>query len=184
MTKLNDYSGDFKPDLKPGDLSYEMLENLIKIYARLYKALDGFWYLSVMERRGNEEALEYDIKVWEKLCLYEMEKITRQFNIQGKDVKSLMKAFQLSPWAWNIKSEFEMINDNHVIWWVTHCPTVNALEREGGGRENDICNNVEVRLNKLYASFFNPDIEVNCLKTPPRESKDDIYCRWEFKLAK
>ena len=164
-------------------MSPDMLEKLIKVYAQLYKALDGFWYLAVMDRRGNEEALDYDIKVWEKLCLYEMGKITSQFNIRGHDVKSMMKAFQLSPWAWNIKSEFQIINDNHVIWLVTHCPTVNALEREGRGRENDICNNVEVRLNKLYASFFNPDIEVNCLKTPPRASKDDIYCRWEFKLA-
>ena len=182
MKKLDDYSGDFKPDLKPSDFSSEALEKLIKIYAQLYKALDGFWYLALMERSGNDEALTCDILVWEKLCLYEMSKITKGLNIVGNDVKSMMKAFQLSPWAWNIKSNFEIINDNHVIWTVLHCPTVNALEREGRGRENDICNNVEPRLNRLYASFFNKDIQVNCLKTPPRESDKDYYCRWEFKL--
>ncbi len=112
--------------------------------------------------------------VWEKLCKYEMEKITKNFNITGKDVKSLMKAFQLSPWAWNLKWDFEVLGDNHIIWKVTHCPTVKALEREGRGRENDICNYVEVRLNRLYASFFNPAIQVNCLKTPPREMQTII----------
>jgi hypothetical protein len=182
LHKLDDYSGDFNPDLKPSDFSHAALEKLIRTYAQLYKALDGFWYLKVMDRSGNDEALTCDIAVWEKLGLYEMEKISRAFNITGKDVKSVMKAFQLTPWAWNIRSEFEVLSDNHVIWKVNHCPTVNALEREGTGRENDICNNVEVRLNQLYASFFNPDIKVTCLKTPPRTGKDDYYCRWEFKL--
>jgi hypothetical protein len=182
VKKLEDYSGDFNPDLKPSDFSYEALEKLIRTYSKLYKALDGFWYLALMEKRGNDEALACDILVWEKLCLYEMKQITRAFNITGKDVKSLMKAVQISPWAWNIKSSFEVINDNHIIWNVLHCPTVSALEREGRGRENDICKNVEPRLNRLYASFFNPDMQVNCLKTPPRESADDCYCRWEFKL--
>ncbi len=182
MKKLDDYSGDFNPDLKPSDFSYEALEKLIKIYAQLYKALDGFWYLALMEKRGNDEALACDILVWEKLCLYEMKKISEGFNIKGTDVKSAMKAFQLSPWAWNIRSEFKVIDDNHVIWKVLHCPTVKALEREGRGRENDICNNVEIRLNRLYASYFNPDIQVTCLKTPPRENENDFYCSWEFKL--
>lgn len=182
MPQLEDYSGEFKPTLRPRDFSHEALEKLITTYAQLYKALDGFWYLTVMNRSGNDEALTCDIAVWEKLCLYEMEKITRAFNITGKDVQSLMKAFQLSPWSWNIKYEFEIMGDNHIIWKVNHCPTVNALEREGKGRENDICNNVEVRLNQLYASFFSPDIIVTCLKTPPRKDKDDCYCRWEFKM--
>ena len=182
MSKLEDYSGEFNPNLKPSDFSYDALEKLIKTYAQLYKALDGFWYLALMEKSGNDAALTCDIAVWEKLCGYEMEKITKNFNIQGKDVKSLMKAFQLSPWAWNLKWDFEVLGDNHIIWKVTHCPTVKALEREGRGRENDICNNVEVRLNRLYASFFNPAIQVNCLKTPPRADDNDYYCRWEFKM--
>lgn len=183
MAKIADYSGEFNPDLKLGDLSPEAFEKMVKTYAELYKALDGFWYLAVMNHRGNNEALDYDIQVWEKLCYYEMKKITRQFNIQGKDIKSFLKAFQLTPWAWNLKSKFELISDNHCIWTVTSCPTVDALEKEDRGRENDICNNVEIRILKRYASYFNPDIKVTCLKTPPRENKNDIYCKWDMKLT-
>jgi len=182
LKKLDDYSGEFNHNLKPTDFSHEALEKLINTYSRLYKALDGFWYLAVMDRSSNDEALECDIVVWEKLAVYEMDKITKAFNITGKDVEALMKAFQLTPWAWNIKSEFEIISRDHCIWKVIHCPTVNALELEGNGRENDICNNVEVRINQAYASFFNPDIRVTRLTTPPRKNKDDYYCTWEFKL--
>ncbi len=61
MSKLDDYSGEFKPDLKPSDFSYEALEKLIKTYGQLYKALDGFWYLALMEKSGNDEALACDM---------------------------------------------------------------------------------------------------------------------------
>lgn len=182
MSKLDDYSGEFKPDLKPSDLSYEALEKLIRVYAKLYKALDGFWYLNVMDKHGNDEALQCDLLVWERLCKYEMDKITQAFNISGKPVVSMMKAFQLSPWSWNLKSDFEMVNENHIIWRVLHCPTVAAMEKENKGREQAQCNYIEVRLNDAYAHYFDPRIKVTCLKTPPRQSKDDYFCRWEFKL--
>lgn len=41
---------------------------------------------------------------------------------------------------------------------------------------------VEPIVFKAYASFFNPDVEVTCLKAPPRESQDEIACKWHFKL--
>ena len=55
---------------------------------------------------------------------------------------------------------------------VTYCPTLDALEEEGEGREDEICNIVEPKILKAYASFFNPDIEVKCLKSPPRKSSE------------
>jgi hypothetical protein len=182
LEKLDDYSGSFNQDLKPTDFSHAALEKLIKTYASLYKALDGFWYLAVMERSGDKEALDLDIAVWEKLAGYEIKKITKAFNITGRDVESLMKAFQLTPWAWNLKSEFELIDKNCCIWKVRHCPTVDALEREGRGREDEQCNNIEVRINEAYAKGFNPDIKVTRLTTPPRKNKSDYYCTWEFKI--
>lgn len=182
MKKLDDYSGGLIHNLKPADFTHEALEKLINTYARLYKALDGFWYLAVMDKHGNEEAMNHDIQVWEKLAAYEINKISRAFNITGNNVESLMKAFQLTPWAWNIKSEYEMISPNHCIWKVRHCPTVDALEREGKGREDEQCNNIEVRINEAYARAVNPDMKVTRLTTPPRKNKTDYYCTWEFKL--
>src|SRR4030042_4464269 len=184
MTKLSDYSGEPIPNLELTDFSYDTLVELLKLYSRFYMALDGFWYLSVKERVNNEEALACDINVWEKMGRYELSKITRLLNIQGNDVAAFVKGMQISPWFRVIESKFELSDHNNATLTITNCPTLNALEKEGEGRENQICNIVEPKVFKDYASFFNPDIEVKCLQSPPRKSRDGFCCQWQFTLAK
>jgi len=81
-----------------------------------------------------------------------------------------------------MKYRTEVRNKNNAFLTVTHCPTLEALEQEGQGRENEICNIVEARILKAHAICFNPDIEVKCLKSPPRKGKSYICCQWEFSL--
>ena len=182
MKKLDDYSGEFLPDLKLSDFSSDTLAELLALYGKLYIALDGSWYLAVKERVSNEEALACDIMTWERACKYEMAKVTKQLNIQGNDVTALMKAIQTTPFLQQMQFEIEVKNHNNAVLTVTYCPTLNALEKEGEGREDEICNLVDRKVYRYYASFFNPDIKIECLKTPPRKSKDEICCQWEFKL--
>ena len=182
MERLSDYSGELLPELDPGDFSVETLRDLLRLYSRLYMGLDGFWYLTVMEKFGNDAALDCDIKVWDRAGRYEMKNVTKQLNIQGNDAVAFMKALQLSPWYWTVKSQVEIVDPNTAILTVTDCPTLNALEKEGSGRENEICKIAEPIILRAYASFFNPDVEVTCLQSPPRESQDDIACKWQFKM--
>jgi len=182
VEKLSDYSGELLPELDLEDFSSETLRELLRLYSKLYMGLDGFWYLIVMEKFGNDAALDCDIKVWERAGRYEMKNVTQQMNIQGNDAAAFMKALQLSPWYSTVKSQMEIVDPNTAILTVTNCPTLNALEKEGEGRENQICKIVEPIIFKAYASFFNPDVEVTCLKAPPRESQDEIACKWHFKL--
>ena len=183
MKKLSDYSGEFRPELKLGDFSPTTLAQLSRLYSRLYVALDGFWYLAVKERLGNKEALACDIQVWERVCRYEMSKIRGELKVQGNDVAALMKALQLCPWFQLMKCDMEVKNRNSGMFTVSYCPTLAALEKEGEGRESEICTLVEPKILKTYAACFNPDIEVRCLKSPPRVNKDDICCQWEFRLG-
>ncbi len=180
MEKLSDYSGEFIPDLKLSDFSHGTLAQLLKLYAKLYIAMDGIWYLTVKERLGDTEALACDIEVWERNCRYEMARIRRQLRIRGNDIVALMKAFQLCPWCLMMEFDIKIKSQNSAVYTVTYCPTLDALEQEGRGREEEICKLVEPRIMKAYASSFDPDIEVKCLKSPPRKSKDDICCQWEF----
>ena len=76
----------------------------------------------------------------------------------------------------------ELKSPHHGVFTVTHCPTLLELEREGEGREERICQQLELRLFRMQAEFFNPEIQVQGLKLPPRKSKDDVHCQWEFKL--
>ena len=182
MKELSDYSGEFLPNLKLNDFSPTTLAELLTLYAKLYLAMDASWYLTVKERLGNKEALACDIQTWESMCKYEMAMIKRQLKIRGNDVTTFMKATQVCPWFQLIESKIEIKNKNSAMLTVTYCPTLNALEQEGEGREDEICNIVEPKILKGFASVFNPDIQVKCLKSPPRKSKDDICCQWEFSL--
>ena len=180
MKKLSDYGGEFLPNLKLTDFSSDTLAELLKLYAKLYIAMDGIWYLTVKERVGDKEALACDIQTWEKNCRYEMARIKRQLKIRGNDITALMKAFQLCPWCLLMKFDIEIKDKNSALFTVTYCPTLDALEGEGRGREEEICKVVEPKIMKAYASSLDPDIIVRCLKSPPRKSKDDICCQWEF----
>jgi len=182
LKALADYGGDFLPDLKLEDFSHERILRLLRLYSKVYAALDGFWYLAVMERRGNKEALACDTKVWKSITKYEMRRITEELNIHGNDVIALMKALQIAPYFQNMQYKIDIENGNRATFTVTHCPTLYALEREGKGRETEICNIVEPEIFKDYASFFSPSIQVRCLKSPPRKSKDEICCQWAFNL--
>jgi len=53
MEKLNDYSGQFLPDLKLSDFSHDTLARISELYCKLYIAVDGFWYLTLKERISN-----------------------------------------------------------------------------------------------------------------------------------
>ena len=182
MEKLTDYSGRLINDLDLDNFSRESLLDLLRLYSKIYMGVDGFWYLTVMEKYGNDEALDCDVKVWEQAARYEMKNVSRQMNIQGNDAEAFMKALQLSPWYWTVKAQIEVADPQNAILTITNCPTLNALEKENGGRENQICKIVEPKIFKAYAAYFNPDVEVTCLKAPPRDNPADIACKWHFKM--
>lgn len=183
MKELKDYSGQIRPNLKLSDFSPDTLAALANLYSKLYFALDGFWYLAVKERTDNKEALACDLQVWRKMCGYEMKKITEQLNIEGDGISALMKAIQITPWLQQTQYEIEVNGPNRATLTINYCPTLNALEKEGQGREDEICNIVAATIYREYASFFNADADVKCLKSPPRKSKDETCCQWEFSVS-
>ena len=86
MKKLNDYSGELVPDLKFNDFSPDTLADLLTVYSKLYLALDGFWYLTVKEKLGNEAALACDLEVLKKVSNYEMVKLTELLKIEAEPI--------------------------------------------------------------------------------------------------
>ena len=183
MKELNDYGGCLKPDISMEDFSRDALLSMVQLYCRLFLAVDGFWYLAVKERFSNEDALACDMWTWEKMSRYELDRITKTMKIHGKDVVSLIKAFQLEPWMWNAKYRVEVKNQNYVILTFVDCPVLVSLEKEGQGREETICKVVEPKVFRDYADYFNPNIQIKALKLPPRKSRDEIACIWEFKVG-
>ena len=122
--------------------------------------------------------------VWERVLKYITHDIARLMKVHGKDVVDFMKVLQARPLHLVLKEKMEVINRNDVVLTVIHCPTLKALEREGEGREETHCELACAVMRRKHAELFNPEIEVRCLKLPPRESKEEICCQWQYKLDK
>jgi len=182
MDQLIDYSGEFNPRIKLQDFSKEVVIQLLEMQSRLYLAVDGFWYLAVMEKVDESTAMACDLWVWEKQQRYEQERLRKLLNIQGNSLQSLLKCIQFAPWARNLEYDIDVKDNNLAVFTVSQCLTLQSMEKEGKGRDNTFCKSVETKMFNMYVNSFNPDIKVTNLKMPPRKSKDDIFCQWEFKM--
>ena len=182
MGQLNDYSGKLISNVKLENFSRETLIKLIKVYGRLYLSVDGFWFLSVREKVNNDTALDCDFWVWKRQTKSEIKRIGETLDIKGNDVEALLKTFQMSPWTWNLEYEMEVKGLNYGKMTIYKCPTLEALEKEGEGRDKTFCKAVEPIMMDFYAKNFNPKIRASYLKIPPRQTKNEICCIWEFIL--
>ena len=92
-----------------------------------------------------------------------MKKLTETLNIRGNDPIAFVKTMQVSPWFQHMKCTTEIENKNSIVMTVTHCLTLDALEKEGRGRQHTTCAIVEPKLIQLYASLFNPKMRAKNL---------------------
>ena len=98
VAELVDYSGKFDPEFSHDKLTKETLFNLLKAGSEYLRRIDGFWYLIVADKWGNNEAIDCDLMVWEKSRPYSIKTLTKLLNIRGDDVVALMKYLQVNPW--------------------------------------------------------------------------------------
>ncbi|MFW6056239.1 MAG: DUF6125 family protein [Chloroflexota bacterium] len=182
MTEAMDYSGEFNPGLRFEDLPPEFLAKLLRMYGQFYIAIDGFWYLGVKEHLDNDTALTVDKWAWEKATRYELKRLTAMAGITGDGIDALFKFLQLVPWLQVTEAAFELESPHRGTMTVSRCSILEALEREGQGREAQICTEVDIPVLRKYAEWFNPRIRVEPLFLPPRDDRSGICCRWEFTL--
>jgi hypothetical protein len=152
------------------------------MYGKFYIAMDGFWYLGVKEHIDNETALKIDLRVWDKVARYELKRLAKMAGIEGDGIDAVFKFLQIVPWMQVTEFRAELESPTRGILTVTKCSILEALEREGQGREADICSQVDTAALRAYARFFNPDIKVEPLFLPPRDDREGICCRWKFTL--
>ncbi len=182
MENPRDTLSDSNDDFGLEQYSKETLIDLVKLYSKLYIALDGFWYLSMKNEFNNDTAFRHDIWVWEKMHKREFKGLLDTLKIEKKDIKSFFKVFMLTPWMPQLDYKIDIKGPNVAIMTVTYCPTLKALEKEGEGREGDICRIMDAEYFRRCAAIFSPDLKVLPIVLPPREDRDGICCKWEFVL--
>jgi len=189
MKELQDYSGPYRPDAKFADFSKDTLVKLLESYQRIFVGLMGMWNTVNRQRMSAEEAWRLDAEVYERqVWQFEMPLVTQAMNIHGDDVVTMLKYFQMCPdGAREGLYEFDqdIKNKNHAILTFTKCPSLFYLERHGDEQGiQTMCGpgGVEHRAFAAICKYFNPNMKCKALKLPPRKSKDDICCVWEFKV--
>ena len=163
-------------------LSRAELIELVRLYSRLFLALDGFWYLAVKEIVGEDKANACDFWVWDKYSRYEFKRLIPLCNIKGNDLQAFATAMSFSPWISNLNCRFALEGKDRLTFTVLECPTLEALKREGMGRENTFCQQVEPQLFQIIIQSFNPKGKATPVELPPETNQADICCRWRFSI--
>lgn len=68
MEELNDYTGEFRPDLKLSDFSMNFLVKMMRVWAEAYVVMDRLWFKTVTEKLGETEALSCQLQAWLKIA--------------------------------------------------------------------------------------------------------------------
>jgi hypothetical protein len=185
MAELQDYSGEFRPNIKYQDFSKDALARLLTEYGRLGLALDGWWHTTVREKYGKDEAIKLEVATWERGIPYEQQRVMEALNIKGNDVATLFKELQMDPQyclaifdiTWDLK------NNNHGIFTVNRCRALEKFEKQGDMKTAlEMCN-LDINAFDKIAKFFNTNMKVNTLKLPTRKGPNDIACRFECKIG-
>jgi len=187
MEELEDYSGEFKPDLELQHFSKNALVRLIRAAGRIYGGIDQLWYGVMRDKFGDQMAGELQTEVWYKrggAAELEIRSLTKELNFSGNDVANYLKVMQLLPaMATLMEIEFELKNKNHGIMTVKRCRPLEHYEKiEDAVAQKQLCEVLELKGFEYSAKLFNPRMKATPLKLPPRKSKDDIACIWEFKI--
>jgi hypothetical protein len=171
-----------KLDLKLEDLPRESLTGLVRLYSRLMMDIDGYWFLAMKDKAGNEEAMASDNWVWGNVVKKMLDDLAKLIGVETRDVVDFMRVIQATPLHYVVEEEIEARNRNQATLTVTYCPTLAALEKEDAGRDSLHCRLACSVTRARHAKLFNPAIEVKCLTMPPRKDKQGIFCRWEYKI--
>ena len=189
MKEINDYSGEYRPDLKLEEFSKDALLGLLKSYQVAFVGYMGMWNTVNRQRTSPEEAFRLDADVYEKwISKFALPIITQAMKIQGNDVVTMLKYFQVALDGAReglYEFKYDIKSNNHALLTFTKCPSLFYFERKGGESDiNSLCGagGVEERAFIEICKYFNPKMKSIALKLPPRRSSDDICCQWEFKV--
>jgi hypothetical protein len=191
MAERNDYSGTYDADIRFEDFTKEALIRLLQAYQINFVGYMGMWNSHNREQVGVEEAWNEDAMVYEKAVhAFELPLVCQAMNIKGDDVATMLKYFQMCPDGARkgfYEFETELINNDHALLTFTRCPSLHYFERKKSNVDIQcLCGpgGCEDRAFAAICKFFNPKMMSRALKIPPRQSENDICCKWEFKVER
>lgn len=183
MPEMDDYSCPFKPDLTFDDFSRDFLLKLATTWQFAWLRMADSWYEAVSRRFGPDAASECNLEAWTSVAEQINPRLARVAGIKLNTVLDSLKLLQL-PLDNNIGPlypvEYDIKGPNHAIMTVLQCRSLIYFERDAPHMIEPVCHRLEEQVMKAY--LVNPRIKVTPLKLPPRKSRDEVACIWEFKI--
>lgn len=180
MRNLNDLSGPFDPTVTFDCFSKEFLVKLAHIWQHAWLHLSECWYREVLKRYGPDVANACETGAWANMAERVNPRYAKLGKLELNTVVDSIKALQLpldNTIGGLYPTEWEIINENHVIWTIPRCKSLEAFEAREPERIKHVCFINEKTMIERY--LINKKIKVTPLKLPPRQSRDEIACKWE-----
>lgn len=181
--EMQDYSGPFKPDLKITDFSREQLARMYLMAHQYNLDIMMTYQQWVAEKYGIDAMSDMTVDIWGERMIDHSRLINARFmNIQGQSIEAFMKAWQIDMTSMppNFDLNFEMSSEDSGIVTFNKCIAVEMMEPMG---LNDLllkfCAMDPPSIGNS-AKLYHPDMGLRVLAFPPRESEDDVCCKWEL----
>ncbi len=181
--ELNDLSGPYNPELTFDMLSKEFILKLMQVWQYAWLHMSESWYREVKKRFGTEAADDCELGAWRNVGERVNPRYAKVGNVKLNTVVDSLKCLQLpldNTTGGLYPAIPEIINENHVIWTIPKCRSLEFFEAKEPERIQQVCYKNEKVIIERY--LINRKIKVTPLKLPPRNSPEDIACKWEFMM--
>lgn len=182
---LDDYSGEFRPDMRYTDFSKVGLSNLIQMASEYHNTIQNRYRQYIDEVHGHESVVTQEAKIWGRNLLNTTRKtIQETMNISGYTLEAFMKQWQLEFNSMTCDlndAYFEMPTKRRALVTFNRCAI--AEQYEAMGRTDDLREVCMARCGNYIqnaANKYNANIVVKNLTMPPRASENHVCCKWEL----
>jgi len=160
------------------NLSHDQLVKYTKFLSGLALAVDGLWFMAAEKAMDFDRALEMDVDVWSWYAPLVVKRIKKNFQIKGSGLAALKEILGHDPMWWSMTVEIMEDTSSRLAFQIHGCPALAAMEKMN--RKTFTCERVESAYLEALARAVAPDIRVQALKLPPRQSPSEICCSWAF----
>jgi hypothetical protein len=190
--ELDDYSGEFVPDLHLSDFSKEGLMKLVEVGGAIYGDVNRQWYKAAIKRFGQKVADEMHHEVWFAeggAGDHENHVISNLMGFAEESSETTaMKVWQCLPaMSARMTLVFERAGEHEWTMQTPQCHVPETGEREGPAVMaymcDKICGHLELFGFRHGAARWNEKIRIDPEKLPPRASEDEPHCKWRIRMT-